>query len=635
MPARSWSSRPATRARPSRPCRPVRRHPAADGQAIAVGAVDAAGAARELQQCGRAAPASSFLVAPGVGILAPAVGGRRGAGQRHLVRGAARQRRCRAGARCGAVPQRRPRWSSCCSRARPTSAIQAPIRSTAGASSTWLPRSARRARSACRWAPRSTAPTPRWRAPRCSLGPAFGAGPELGRAIFLDGYGRPYWLDLDDRVRAPAPGLGSAALVRAGRRPAAHAGAAARAGPRARPDGRGPRRRRGRPASPGRRRAPGEAFELELMLGARRQRGLGPAGAEPRLRPAASLRPAEPRSGGRRRADQPGRVRLALSGAGRSGRRPGPGAAGSAGAPRSGSASCAPRRAGRSRSIGRSKALVIGELVQSFGARDGAQPAVRHGRGAAEPARQPQRRRPRPAGRARPRPSPGVTARWALGPRLALFGQGSVGLTEPGGGGHGLLEDVSSLRSTSFAAGLSGRELLDRGRPADAGGRPAAAGRGRPGDPRSAGRAELRGADPAPERAGRSGAGRPRARSRARLSAGARRPARAELQLADPARTRSPPGRRSRPRRRGPAADALLTPDAVPHRWARGAHRSRRRAHPRRPPAPRRSARAAASRRSKVKLPSGRRQAIAWVTILVGEWSRYIRQPSASAPIGT
>jgi hypothetical protein len=32
------------------------------------------------------------------------------------------------------------------------------------------------------------------------LGAAFGPGPALGRAIFLDGYGRPYWLDLDDRT---------------------------------------------------------------------------------------------------------------------------------------------------------------------------------------------------------------------------------------------------------------------------------------------------------------------------------------------------------------------------------------------------------------------------------------------------
>ena len=31
------------------------------------------------------------------------------------------------------------------------------------------------------------------------LGGAFGPGPELGRAIFVDGYGRPYWMDLDRR----------------------------------------------------------------------------------------------------------------------------------------------------------------------------------------------------------------------------------------------------------------------------------------------------------------------------------------------------------------------------------------------------------------------------------------------------
>ena len=31
------------------------------------------------------------------------------------------------------------------------------------------------------------------------LGGAFGRGPDLGRAVFLDGYGRPYWIDLDRR----------------------------------------------------------------------------------------------------------------------------------------------------------------------------------------------------------------------------------------------------------------------------------------------------------------------------------------------------------------------------------------------------------------------------------------------------
>jgi Subtilase family len=43
------------------------------------------------------------------------------------------------------------------------------------------------------------------------LGGAFGPGPDLGRAIILDGYGRPYWIDLDRRSTSAkvAPDLGS------------------------------------------------------------------------------------------------------------------------------------------------------------------------------------------------------------------------------------------------------------------------------------------------------------------------------------------------------------------------------------------------------------------------------------------
>lgn len=35
-------------------------------------------------------------------------------------------------------------------------------------------------------------------------GAAFGSGPALGRAIFLDGYGRPYWFELDHRISTKA-----------------------------------------------------------------------------------------------------------------------------------------------------------------------------------------------------------------------------------------------------------------------------------------------------------------------------------------------------------------------------------------------------------------------------------------------
>ena len=54
----------------------------------------------------------------------------------------------------------------------------------------------------------------------------------------------------------------------------------------------------------------------------------------------------------------------------------------------------------------------------------------------------------------------GLTGRLALADRLTLFGQGSLGLTDPGATGQGLLEEVSALRSSSFALGLSGRDLL-------------------------------------------------------------------------------------------------------------------------------------------------------------------------------
>ena len=57
----------------------------------------------------------------------------------------------------------------------------------------------------------------------------------------------------------------------------------------------------------------------------------------------------------------------------------------------------------------------------------------------------------------------GVSARFALGPQLALFGQGSVGLTDPGGAGHGLVTEMSDLLSSSFGAGLSAHELFRPG----------------------------------------------------------------------------------------------------------------------------------------------------------------------------
>ena len=80
------------------------------------------------------------------------------------------------------------------------------------------------------------------------------------------------------------------------------------------------------------------------------------------------------------------------------------------------------------------KALVIGELVRSFGA--GTALSLQLGTVEEQQSLLDSR-----SGGALGLPDAatttfaGVTARWALGPQLALFGQGSVGLTAPGGGG--------------------------------------------------------------------------------------------------------------------------------------------------------------------------------------------------------
>ena len=152
----------------------------------------------------------------------------------------------------------------------------------------------------------------------------------------------------------------------------------------------------------------------------------------------------------------------------------------------------------------------------------------------------------------------GLTARWAVTARFALFGQGSLGLTSAGEAGEGLLDDVSQLPSSSFAAGASGRDLLTAGdRLTLAIAQPLRV-EGGSATLRPAGRAQPRGADPAPQRAHRPRARGPRGRSRGRLPAGARRAARSLRQLADPARARPPARCRPRPRAGRAAAQPLL-----------------------------------------------------------------------------
>ncbi|HEX5795259.1 MAG TPA: S8 family peptidase [Geminicoccaceae bacterium] len=293
------------------------------------------------------------------------------------------------------------------------------------------------------------------------LGPAFGPGPELGRAIFLDGYGRAYWLDLADRVATSAPGPDLHGWLIEGARP------------------------RVRSVSLGRR--------LGLALAVSE-------GAD------GDLLPGDPRSAAERVDDafaldlvtgelagNPGRLTVShgLSLQERFGvSSVEPGAAGgllSQGAFASPYLALADRRGdglvlaqnvarGTAFRVGLvaskperqapleqgSTTVVIGELMRSwsgghavglqFGTIDEQQGLLDAEGGGAlglpESART---------------TFLGLAGRLAVADRLALFGQGSLGLTDPGDAGQGLLDELSTIRSSSFALGLSGGDLLAAG----------------------------------------------------------------------------------------------------------------------------------------------------------------------------
>ena len=455
MPAGSWSSRRATRARPSPPFRPVSPPtPAADGLAIAVGAVDAG---NQLAGFSNAAGSARdhYLVAPGVNILAPAVGG--GAA---LVSGTSFAAPHVSGAAAlvlhaapflsaaevvellldsatdlgapGTDPVFGRGLVNLAAALGPQGPLSVPLGSSVGEADAPLAASALR------------------------LGPAFGPGPDLGAAIFLDGYGRPYWLDLGDRVAGAVARSRSAWL--AGRSAAAaHPGGATRRWPRT-GHGRQRARRRGPAAGPVGAGSRGDAFALELtaddLAGGRPGRlavshGFGlqdrfglstvePAVADRLLSEGAFASPylalAE-RGDGLVLAQEVAdglafRVGLVTSEADRQ-------------APLD--------RAGNT--------IVIGELARSWRAGH----AVGLQLGSVD---ERQSLLATEAGGALGLPESarttflGLTGRLALADWLTLFGQGSLGLTAPGATDQGLLEEVSALRSSSFALGLSGRDLL-------------------------------------------------------------------------------------------------------------------------------------------------------------------------------
>jgi hypothetical protein len=286
---------------------------------------------------------------------------------------------------------------------------------------------------------------------RLSMSQAFGSGPELGRALMLDGYGRGYWVDLDARVAGRRPRrdlLGWLAPERASREVSASPveGIGLTLGLRERD-----------PAEP----APWdrdegndvEGFVLDATIGETTRLSLMQGvGLQGRFGAAAMAADA---TGGLLGLSAFGSPYLALAEGGHGlalaqeldggwsvrvgfseseGGVPGPFAGGSDTAML---AELGHDFAGGSR-IG----LLLGQLDEQSALLDAS------GDGALAL-----------ADGARTR-FVGLAGALALTPGLELFGQAGIGLTAPGGSAGGLIDDVSTLRSHSAGAGLAKRYLL-------------------------------------------------------------------------------------------------------------------------------------------------------------------------------
>jgi len=172
----------------------------ADGRAIAVGAVDAnTDLAAFSNRAGDAKDA--FVVAPGVGVLAPARGG--GTGLFTGTSFAAPHISGAAAIVLDAAPFLSPDEAVALLLETATDLGEPGVDEVYGHGLVNL---------AAALSPQGTLSVPLGEsvadegAPVAAsglvMGPAFGPGPDVARAIFLDGYGRPFWLELDDRVRA-------------------------------------------------------------------------------------------------------------------------------------------------------------------------------------------------------------------------------------------------------------------------------------------------------------------------------------------------------------------------------------------------------------------------------------------------
>jgi hypothetical protein len=430
--------------------------PAAAGQVLAVGAVDAS---RQIASFSNRAGSARdhYLVAPGVNILAPALGG--GAA---LVSGTSFAAPHVSGA-AAVVLNAAPFLSA-------AQVVQVLLDSATdlGAPGTDPVYGHGLVNLAAALGPLGTASVPLGSrvgeadvplgTTGLRLGPAFGRSPDLGRTIVVDAYGRPYWLDLEARTAAPvtAPDLGGwlAPSVRQSRRSVS-------LGPElgldltlvAGTDDRGTAAVPWRSSEDS-----GAAFAFDFRLGELVASGptrlalVHELGLQSRL----GLADMEPAAAG----GLLGQTGLASPYLGFADRSDGVVLTQEVGrglAIRLGVASGDTGRELPGDQDGNQ--VVVGELVRSFSA--GRILSLQIG-GVAE---QHSLLETRGEG-ALDGPDGatttflGLAGRWALGGKLALFGQASLGATDPGSSGRGLIADVSSLWSSSFAAGLSRRDLL-------------------------------------------------------------------------------------------------------------------------------------------------------------------------------
>ncbi len=428
--------------------------PAAGDQVIAVGAVDANEQIASFSN--RAGSAQDhYLVAPGVGILAPALGGGAAlvsgtsfaaphvSGAAALVLDAAPflsaaevvQLLLDSATDLGA-PGPDPVYGrglvNLAAALGPQGALSVPLGSRVGEASTALGATGLR------------------------LGRAFGRGPDLGQTIFLDGYGRAYWLDLEDRIAAPATTPDLEAWLRPGGSqyqwstplgPALALGftVAQQA------DGGGAA---GGAATDG----SDAAFALDLGIGnlanggATRlglTHGLGlqnrfglmsiePAAADTLLAQAGLGSPylaLADRGDGLVLAQEIGQglaVRFGVAVGETEGEQ----------LPDQGRNAAVIAELVRSFGPGRMLSLQVGSVDEQHSLLDTRGSGALGGSDGATTT------------------FFGLAGNWALADRVALFGQASLGATDPGATGQGLLEDVSGLWSSSFAGGLAAHDLL-------------------------------------------------------------------------------------------------------------------------------------------------------------------------------